>query len=227
MIWNDLLELIYPNLCPGCRHPLIKGEQIICTKCMFSLPYTDFHTYRENPVFNKLKGRIPLKQAFSLLHFRKKGIVQNLLHELKYNKNEDVGLSLGARLGMIIQKSMKDKYDFLVPVPIHPKKIKKRGYNQSEIIAKGLSGKLDIEINSQQLIRKTEGKSQTKKGRIDRWQNVKDQFQIIDIEIFKEKRILLVDDVMTTGATLEACGELLFSAGANELSVAVLANAQK
>ncbi|MDH5598412.1 MAG: phosphoribosyltransferase family protein [Cyclobacteriaceae bacterium] len=194
---------------------------------MFNLPYTDFHTYRDNPVFIKLKGRIPLTRAFSLLHFKKKGLVQNLLHELKYHKNEDIGLSLGARLGMIIQKSIRGTYDYLMPVPIHPVKLKKRGYNQSEIIAKGLATKLNTEINSAHLIRKFEGKSQTKKGRIDRWKNVYNQFQLNDAQIIKGKKILLVDDVMTTGATLEACGDLLIRAGIKELSVAVLANAQK
>ncbi len=180
-----------------------------------------------NPVEEKFLGRLPLKHAWAYLKFRKTGIVQHLLHQLKYNNQPEVGI----RIGKIFGKELNDlsrarEFDLIVPVPLHPARLRNRGYNQSAKFAEGLSESLGIPFRDGISIRLQNSKTQTKKTKTERWENVKQVFDIKNTEAVKGKRILLVDDVITTGATLEACGQQLLMAGCSELSIACIAEAQ-
>ena len=224
---EDLINLLFPELCNGCGKSLYRGEKNICTKCLYDLPYTDFHQYTDNPVAKQLWGRLPFNAAMAMLYFKKGNKVQNLIHSLKYANKTDVGKTLGKLLANKLTKS--DLYadiDMVVPVPLHRKKLKLRGYNQSEYIAKGLAEELDIAVSTANLWRNKSTDSQTKKARYIRYENMKDVFSVKNKEDLQGKHILLVDDVMTTGATLEACGNVLLQHGIKKLSIAAVAFAE-
>jgi ComF family protein len=226
MILEDFLALFYPRVCVACHTSLIKGEEVLCTSCLSQLPRTAYHSYNDNPVRNRLAGRLPLQFASAFLKFRKGGLVQSLLHELKYNNRPEVGVRMGHLYGLeLLDIGMGGEFDVIVPVPLHASRMRKRGYNQSAKFAEGLSEALKIEWEESISLRVTATNTQTRKGRADRWNNVKDAFSIAAIEKVAGKRILLVDDVITTGATLEACGHHLIEAGIGSLSVACIAEA--
>ncbi len=172
-------------------------------------------------------GRLQLKYAMAFLRFRKTGIVQHLLHQLKYNNHPEVGIKLGQVYGKELYDSgIACEYDLIVPVPLHETRKRRRGYNQSARFAEGLSMSMQIPWDESISARKLRTSTQTRKSKVERWENVKDVFEIQEPEKIRDVRILLVDDVMTTGATLEACGRRLIDAGCRELSVACLAEAQ-
>jgi len=206
---NDFFNLIFPRLCCGCRSALLKNEQIICISCVVGLPKTGFHKDKENPVNKVFWGRVDVEMATSFYFFSKKSKVQNLLHHLKYKGVKEVGFVLGELFGFELNESefYKD-IDFIIPVPLHKNKLKRRGYNQSEWIAFGLSKSMSIPVNTNSLYRKSDSETQTKKSRYNRWENVGEIFGVSNNEI-EGKRILLVDDVVTTGATIEACTQVL------------------
>ncbi len=181
--------------------------------------------HEENPVSRVFWGRVNIKAATSFLFFSKQGKVQNLIHQLKYRRQKDVGIELGRIFGKDLQQSPHfTNIDFIIPVPLHPKKLSKRGYNQSLVIAEGLKKSMGIEIFTG-LQRKTHSSTQTKKSRYQRWENVKDIFEIINPEKLENKNILLIDDVLTTGATLEACAAVLSEVPNITISIATLAYA--
>lgn len=225
-LWSDFVSLFFPNYCLSCSLSLFKGEDILCTRCILELPKTDYHLQADNPIKLRLEGRLPLTYAMAFLKFRKSGIVQQLLHQLKYNGHREVGL----RLGMLYGKELRDAgfgkdFDVIVPVPLHAARQRRRGYNQSACFAEGLSVSLDIPWNESITTRTISTTTQTKKSKLERWENVKDVFNIQHLSEIEGKRILLVDDVITTGATLEACGQHLIKAGCAQLSIACLAEA--
>lgn len=223
----DFVSLFYPNYCLGCSSALYKGEEIICTRCIRELPKTGYALDPQNPVMLRLAGRLPLKFGLAFLKFRKTGLVQHLLHQLKYNNHPEVGVRLGKLFGKELTESgMANEIDLIVPVPLHASRKRRRGYNQSAKFAEGLSYALGIPWNESVSSRVVRTKTQTRKSKVERWENVKDVFAIEHPEEIYGLRILLVDDVMTTGATLEACGKQLLQAGCTELSVACLAEAQ-
>ena len=225
---SDLLALVYPEFCYACSQSLAHGENMVCTTCRLKLPYTNYHllTSTENPLANRFYGRIDVEHAFSYLTYVRAGRVQNLLHNLKYRNVPEIGELLGKWYGSELQKSgFKEKIDLIVPVPLYYRKLKKRGYNQSDKFAKGLSDALEIPWSSQVIKRVAESSTQTKKSRFARWQNVDKLFSVTQPEEIKERRILLVDDVLTTGATLEACGQELLANGCKSLSIATIAAA--
>ncbi|MFC5270951.1 ComF family protein [Adhaeribacter terreus] len=225
---SDLLALVYPEICYACSETLSHGENMVCTSCRLKLPYTNYHLLSplENPLSNRFYGRINIENALSYLTFVRAGRVQNLLHSLKYKNVPEIGQLLGKWYGFELQKSgYNQKFDLIVPVPLYYRKLKKRGYNQSDKFAKGLSEALEIPWNNQVLNRVAESSTQTKKSRFDRWENVDKIFSVLKPEEIKEKRILLVDDVLTTGATLEACGQELIEHGCKSLSIATIAAA--
>lgn len=223
---QDLLSLFYPNLCAGCSKSLLKNEKVICIDCRASMPRTDFHTFRENPVHKLFRGRTRVESSTSLLYFNKGAGVQQMLHQLKYKGNTELGEELGNELGSALKDSAYFQgIDAVMPVPLHPKKEKARGYNQSMLIAKGVANTLQVEA-SKNLVRKTNSGSQTRKSRYERWENVETAFAIQNPEKLKGKHILLIDDVVTTGATIEACVNELLKLDGTKVSVATLACAQ-
>jgi ComF family protein len=224
---RDFASLFFPNYCLACSRALIKGEEILCTFCLAELPKTHYHFQDDNPVRLKFSGRINLKYAWAYLKFRKTGIVQHLIHQLKYNNHPEVGIRLGKSFGKdLLEARFNSEFDFIVPVPLHKSKLRKRGYNQSLKFAEGLSDTLKVPVLSGISVKLIKTETQTRKNRMDRWENVKQSFHIQSSEVIAGKRILLVDDVITTGATLEACGQKILECGCKDLSIACIAEAQ-
>ncbi|HEY1038712.1 MAG TPA: phosphoribosyltransferase family protein [Bacteroidia bacterium] len=224
---NDFLSLFYPEVCAACSNGLLKHEETICTQCYIHLPKTNYHTNPNNPVALVLQGRFRFREATAFYAFHKKSKVQQVLHELKYKNNPEVGRVTGRWFGETLAKTSFAQADYLLPVPLHPKKQKQRGYNQSMQIAIGMSASLNIPVEEKLLYRKTETKTQTKKDKGDRWQNVEDIFGLTNPETFEGKKIILVDDVITTGATIESCANSLLKINNVELFVAALAFAEQ
>lgn len=194
---------------------------------MLDLPKSNYHREKENPFFHKFSGRIPVKFVMTLFKFVKSGKVQHLLHALKYKNQPEIGVQLGRVYGAdLVLDEYKDQFDIIVPVPLHPSKRRKRGYNQSEEFGKGLSEVLEIPCTEKFLKRVKATTTQTKKSKLNRWENVSEVFEVEQKEELKGKRILLVDDVVTTGATLEACGQKLLEAGCSDVSIACIAATQ-
>lgn len=224
---SDFISLFYPNYCLGCSVALYKGEEILCTRCIRELPRTGYIQHHNNPIFLRLAGRLPIRMATAFLTFRKTGITQHLLHQLKYNNHPEVGI----RLGKLMGKELRDagygnRLDLIVPVPLHESRRRKRGYNQSAKIAEGICSVMEVPWSESISSRIVSTTTQTRKTRVERWENVKDAFRVNQPDQIAGKRILLLDDVMTTGATLEACGQHLIESGCLELNVACLAEAQ-
>ncbi len=224
---TDIIGLLFPNLCNGCGLSLYTGEKVICAHCLYDLPYTDFHLYQQNKVAKQLWSRLPFEAAMAMLYFKKGTKVQNLIHNLKYNGKTEVGEKLGNLLGkkLMLSEYYKD-VDYIIPVPLHQKKERVRGYNQSLCIAEGVSAVMQVPVNKMQLFRKKITETQTRKSRFTRYENMLSVFQVLNAAEIKNKHILLVDDVITTGATLEACGNALIGSGIKKLSIASLAFTQ-
>lgn len=225
---NGLLHLFFPRTCQACGHVLYAQEEVLCMKCLYKLPRTNFHYFEDNPVSRVFWGRVELHSATSFLFFNKGGMVQRLMHNLKYRGKKQVGIYLGKLYGNELKKSNLFKtVEVVMPVPMHPVKQHKRGYNQSALIAQGIAESMGAVVQIDNLIKTENTASQTKKSRYHRWQNVKDVFQIRDEKALENKHILLVDDVITTGATIESCARLLVSLkNHSSVSVASLAYAQ-
>ena len=224
---SDLFGLLFPNLCNACGTALFRHEKLICLKCLYDLPFTDYHQYADNRVAKQLWGRLPLNAAMAMLYFRKGAKVQNLIHNLKYNGRTDVGVLLGNMLGERLKTAMLyQDIDLVIPVPLHRKKYRSRGYNQSTFIAEGIAAQMGIDVSEDHLIRNKVTESQTKKSRYNRYENMTDVFKVNSPEDIIGKHILLVDDVITTGATLEACANSLLAIGAIKVSIAALAFAE-
>lgn len=224
---EDFLSMFYPPFCLGCAGPLMKGEETLCTHCLADLPKTHYHRRNDNPVLNRLAGRLPLRHGWAFLKFKKGGIVQHLLHQLKYNNCPEIGERLGKAYGRELAESqLIGEIDLIVPVPLHRTRLRKRGYNQSAWFAKGLSEALQVPWDETISIRTKATTTQTRKSRSERWENVRHVFAVSTRTSVERKRILLVDDVITTGATLEACGQHLLECGCASISVACIAEAQ-
>ena len=221
---NSILELFYPSICAACGTSLFRWEHLVCTRCRNFLPHTGYERNEENPLAQLFYGRVRLKAVTSCFFFSKEGKVQHLIHELKYKGNRDAGVFLGQELGKTIKDApLFQDIDYLIPVPLHPKREKKRGYNQSMVIAHGVSEVTDIQIGVDFLIRSVNTATQTHKSKEERWQNVKDIFELRHAERLEGKYVLLIDDVLTTGATLEACAHLLSSVPGITISCATAA----
>lgn len=211
-ILNDLLSLFFPRLCMICDTPLTDGEECICLRCVCDLPRTGYNFLKENPTAYLFAGKAPVRHAAAFLHYEKGGNVQKLIHALKYHDTYEIGFRLGRMAALYYREAiMSDPPDLLLPVPLHHKKQRKRGYNQSEWIAKGLGSILNIPINTTGLCRARETDSQTRRQTYERWQNVQDIFAIADRDALEGRHILLVDDVVTSGSTIASCAETLLS----------------
>jgi len=224
---NDLFCLFFPELCAACGINLFNNENIICTNCIYHLPRTNFHIDPQNKMARQLWGRFKFEQAIAFVYFQKGSRVQNMMHELKYNKKPDVGIRMGELYALQLSRTeVWDKPDMIIPIPLHPKRFKQRGYNQSEQISKGLSSILNLPISTHNLVREENTQSQTKKSRFARYENLKDAFIMTNPSELFHKHILLVDDVMTTGATMEACSIELLKIEGVKVSVCTLAYAK-
>ena len=223
---SDFWFLLFPKNCEACGRALSRGEEVLCFDCLYELPRTNFCKELDNPVMQLFEGRIKLERATALFSFQKGSRFRKLLHSLKYHHKPEIGVLLGKELGaeMLSSGNFSD-IDYIIPVPLHLNREKKRGYNQSERIASGISAVTKIPVLTGVLVRNTDTKTQTKMNKEERWQNVSGKFVLADSEILKGKHVLLVDDVVTTGATTESCGTVLLSVEGLRLSIAVLARA--
>jgi ComF family protein len=221
-------SLFFPHLCAACGSNNIARDEAICFNCMAHFPITGFANHPGNPVEKLFWGRIPVTAACSQFYFTRSSSIQHALHALKYKGNKDAGLVLGRLLGFSMEQSSRfSNIDAIVPLPLYPKKEQSRGYNQAEIIANGIRDVLKIPVITDAVIRTRYTGSQTNKTRIDRWKNVGDVFSLQKPELLKGKNILLTDDVITTGASLEACGETICRANIGALYIATLAFADQ
>ena len=221
---NDFIELFFPSLCATCGNRLNAGEKFLCFDCWQDLPVTNFHINSENKVAQLFWGRVQIEAATSYYSYKKGSRYQKLIHFIKYKGMKELGLDIGQRFGFVLKESegFRD-IDTIIPVPLHPKKLKSRGYNQSEWIAKGISKSMEVPVSTDNLHRKVFTSTQTRKNRFERWQNVEDIFGTKDPTEFKGKHILLIDDVVTTGSTLEACAYQLIKIEDVKVSIATLA----
>jgi len=223
---HDFARLFFPHQCAGCGSDLLNRESPLCARCLHALPVTNFHQYSGNPVEQCFSGRLPLVSAASYCYFTRHTMMQELLHAFKYKGRKEIGLLLGRMMGTALRDSGRfNGIDMLVPVPLHAGKEKKRGYNQSVLLCQGMSEVLGLPVIDQALVRRSFTETQTHKNRIERWQNMQGQFKLLKPELIEGRHLLLVDDVITTGATLEACGRVLLEAEGVRLSVAALAYA--
>lgn len=222
--FKHLVHLLFPVECFGCAQPLLPEESDICNTCLKTLPYTDHHLHQENRVARQFWGRLPCAAAMAMLFFRKGNVARQLIHHLKYGNQPSLGLRLGTLLGeRLLASPYYKNIDLLIPVPLHKKRSLERGYNQSEYIAKGIAQVLKIPISNRHLFRKTVTDTQTNKGRLLRFENMSTAFELQHPKELENTHLLLIDDVLTTGATIEACGITLFQAMPEKLSIAALA----
>ncbi len=220
----SLLELVYPRICSGCGNPLLEFEETLCLQCISKLPKTNFHLSEENAVLQLFEGRFPVTRATAFLFFRKHSLVQQLIYQLKYKGAKETGEKLGKLFGENLKGSrFINDIDILMPVPLHPAKQQVRGYNQSEVIGKGMESSLNIPLVTENLVRKVFTNSQTRKSMFERWKNVSGVFAVKHPGTLSGKHILLIDDVITTGSTLEGCMLALKEVPDVRISVAVLA----
>jgi ComF family protein len=225
IVWESFIDTLYPVLCNGCGKPLAKKEQFVCLTCEFSFPLTNYVHWRENPVERLLKGRFPFYQAASYMIFSKNGLAQRLLHNIKYNGNKELGYFLGQKFGtQMMGTAFASGLELVVPTPIHKRKMLERGFNQSEWIAKGIADALSVPLANHAVQRITYAVSQTLSAKEKRLENVKNAFQVFDNQLLENKKVLLVDDTITTGATLESLAQCLVKSKIEQLSICTLAS---
>lgn len=221
---GDLLHLGFPRYCSGCGRSLFLKEICLCMPCLIQLPKTTFHSERENIIERLFWGKCDIHLATAFLHMTRRSTVRHMIHELKYEGNDKIGIYLGKLFGHELRKHEEWRtVDFIVPVPLHPKKEKKRGYNQSQKIALGMSESMRIPYRAHALRRSANNASQTRKSRIDRWDNVETAFEADSMIFQRYSHVLIVDDVITTGATIEACAVAIQKVASCKISVATLA----
>ncbi|MBK9569494.1 MAG: ComF family protein [Chitinophagaceae bacterium] len=226
-IKRSFLHLLFPHVCAGCGSDILSKETVLCMRCMDTMPETNFEIHPDNPVEKIFWGRLPLAGATAQFYFTKESLMQHLMHLFKYKGNKELGKQLGRMMGMQILKSGRFNVDALIPLPLFPAKEKRRGYNQATILCEGIAGVLNIPILNNVIRRPQHTETQTRKGRIERWKNMEGKFLLFNPETICNKHLLLVDDVITTGATLEACGHELLQAENVRLSVATLCVASR
>ena len=223
-LWDDFISLLFPRLCYGCSNHLMRNEKLICTECYILIPRTNYHLKPDNPVSQLFWGRCNIERAAVFSFYTRDSRIRKLIHQLKYKGIKEIGSELGRIYGNTLKSTeFLKEIDLIIPVPLHPSKIRQRGFNQSDLIAGGLSESTGIPVDSGLLERKTVTKTQTRKSRYDRWTNVQDIFNVKGENRLKDMHILLVDDVITTGSTIEACANELLKGENIKVSVAALA----
>lgn len=223
---SGFIHLFFPRICAVCQTDLKHGERVICTSCHYKMPLTRFWEDANNPVAQTFWGRVSIENACAYFFFTKGSKYRPLLHKLKYKGKYDVGVALGLGFGQVLAKSeLYQDIDYVVPVPLHPKKQKLRGYNQAEAIARGVAQGLGVQVKTNGLVRHEFTETQTKKTRAERIRNVENAFRVVNDEELKGKHLFLVDDVITTGATMEVCAEKLLAIEGCRVSIGALAYA--
>jgi ComF family protein len=223
---DDFLSLLFPRLCKACSEHLMRNEDVICTECYISIPRTNFHLLPQNPVAQMFWGRCPIEKATSFSFYTRGSKMRQLIHNMKYKGHKEIGYELGKIFSSSLKGSgFSDDLDIIIPVPLHQSKLRKRGFNQSEFIARGIAEVTGLQIETGCLKREA-GKAtgtQTKSTRFDRWINVEGIFTVECQDILTGKHILLVDDVITTGSTIESCANELLKIENVKVSVVALA----
>jgi ComF family protein len=225
-VFNSLLNLFFPKVCAGCRKLLLATENVLCTNCRHEMPLTQYHLDNKNEAVKKFYGKIEIEYASAFLYFNKKGIVQELIHNLKYKGQEEIGTILGNwYVEDLKELKLETPFDIIIPVPLHKRKFKERGYNQVTTFGKTLAQGLEIAYDDTVLYRKKYSKTQSKKNLLGRSENIENIFDVHSIEKHQNKHLLIIDDVLTTGATLEACSRALLKIPGIKISIVCMAMA--
>ncbi|MBG6186605.1 ComF family protein [Flavobacterium sp. CAN_S2] len=226
-MFESIINLFFPKVCSGCNSFLLSNENVICTVCRHDIPLTNHHLNPENDAFKKFYGRIPVVHTSALFYFHKKGIVQELIHNLKYKGHEEIGAILGEWYAEDLKTiTLLQTVDEIIPVPLHRRKLKERGYNQVTAFGKALSSGLNIDYNDSILVRNVYSKTQSKKNLLGRTEGIESTFDVSFTEKDHNKHFLLIDDVITTGSTLEACSRALLKIPGAKISIVCMAMAQ-
>lgn len=222
-IKESLLHLVFPHVCAGCGSDVLDSNQPICLRCREALPQTHFEPYSNNPVDKLFWGRLPLIAATAQYYFTRGALIQRLMHAFKYKGDKVLGFYLGQQVGnSLAQTNRFASIDALLPLPLFAGKERARGYNQAAVLCEGIADIFQKPILKNAVIRTTHTESQTRKNRIERWQNIEGRFEVANAQDLAGKHLLLVDDVVTTGATLEACGRAMLNVEGLRLSIATL-----
>ena len=225
-MFKSIINLFFPPVCAGCHSFLVSNENVICTICRHNIPLTNHHLNPKNEAFKKFYGRIPVKYTSALLYFHKKGIVQELIHNLKYKGQEDIGTVLGEWYAHDLKNSeIIQSVDEIIPVPLHKRKLRERGYNQVTNFGTTLSSSLNITYNPNLLVRNVYSKTQSRKSFLNRSEGIDTIFNVVFTEKDHDKHFLLIDDVITTGSTLEACSNALLKIPGAKISIICMAMA--
>ena len=225
-MFNFIIDLFFPKVCSGCRSVLMSNEVVLCTNCRHEMPLTQYHLDSDNQAVKKFYGKIEIEQGSECLYFNKKGIVQELIHNLKYKGHEEIGTVLGNWHAEDLKElKLKKAFDVIIPVPLHPRKFKERGYNQVTTFGKALAKSLEIPFDDSVLYRKKYSKTQSKKNLLGRTENIENIFDAYSTAENENKHFLIVDDVLTTGATLEACSRALLKIPGAKISIICMAMA--
>lgn len=222
-IWNDFVLNIFPAVCINCNATLVRDEQYICSRCKIALPRTNDHLQSTNRLLQKFAYEPKITHASSFLDYNRHGITRKLIHSLKYRGETDIGLMLGSLYGQDLLQIDKIHPDIILPVPLHHRKLKKRGYNQSEMIALGLAESMKVEVDTSILVRRVYTSTQTKKTRVSRWENVGNVFEVATPGQVRGKKVMLVDDVLTTGATMGSLATQLANCDVREIYLVAMA----
>jgi ComF family protein len=223
-IVKDFIRLFYPKLCAICQNQLVTNEMVLCAFCRHDLPLIYYPDYKKNKISRTFSGKIIIEKAMSLLIYRREGRTKELIHQLKYKGNQEIGTFLGDWFGEILKENKEfSTVHCIIPVPLHKKKLKIRGFNQLTRFGERLSSHLQIPYIENVLIKSTSTKTQTVKNRLDRFQNAKTKFQLTNTSLLENSHVLLIDDVITTGATLESCCNELLKTKNIKISVASMA----
>ncbi len=222
-IKESLLHLAFPHVCEGCGSDILQTKHMLCVHCIAALPQTNFHLFDNNPVEKIFWGRVPLVHATAQYYFTKESLMQRLMHQFKYKGNKELGLYMGSLMAQaILAPNRFQSVDLIIPLPLFAAKEKRRGYNQAEILCNGMAEIMKLPVIKKAIIRTKHTESQTNKNRVERWQNMEGRFELVNEKAINGKHILLVDDVVTTGATLEACSREILKAQNVQLSIATL-----
>lgn len=221
-IRDSVAHLLFPHICSGCGNDMLDPESFLCLRCMDAMPETNFELHRNNPVEKKLWGRLVLQNATAQYYFTGESLMKRLMHQFKYKGDKELGLQLGKMMGESISRSGRFFVDALIPLPLFPAKEKKRGYNQATVLCQGIAESFGVPVLKDVITRSQHTDTQTRKKRIERWQNMEGKFVLANPSAIENKHLLLIDDVITTGATLEACGAELLKAKNSKLSIATL-----
>ncbi|MCU0454770.1 MAG: ComF family protein [Bacteroidales bacterium] len=223
-VWDDFISLLFPRLCYACGNHLLRNENLICTECYIRIPRTAYHLQEDNPVARLFWGRCRIERAAAFSFYNKDSRIRKLIHNLKYRGVREIGSELGRIYGVSLKDTaFLEGINLIIPVPLHPSKERIRGFNQSSIIATGFSDVTGIPVNGSILVRQGFSESQTRRSRYERWMNVEGIFGVSMPEMAEGKHVLLIDDVITTGSTLEACANELLKCRDTKVSVAALA----